>query len=98
MAHYWVYLNNEVSGPFEIEQLIRVRGFSRQTLVRVDDPSNKSTQWISPAEIPELAHIFKAADDRCVNSCSRASEGRSQSPAASDAEAGGSCSAGPRSP
>jgi hypothetical protein len=63
MARYWVYLNNEVAGPYGVEQLIRLRGFSRQTLVCVDDASGKPTQWISPAEIPELSHIFKAADE-----------------------------------
>jgi hypothetical protein len=61
MAQYWVYLNNEVAGPFGVEQLIRLRGFSRQTMVCVDDASGKPTHWISVAEIPELAHIFKAA-------------------------------------
>ena len=63
MARYWVYLNNEVAGPFGVEQLIRLRNFSRQTMVCVDDASGKPSQWISPAEIPELAHIFKAADE-----------------------------------
>jgi len=63
MAQYWVYLNNEVAGPYAVEQLIRLRGFSRQTLVCVDDSSGQPTHWISPAEIPELSHIFKAADE-----------------------------------
>jgi hypothetical protein len=64
MARYWVYLDDKVSGPYGVEQLIRLRGFSRQTQVCVDDSSGKPTQWISPAEIPELAHIFKAVDER----------------------------------
>jgi len=63
MARYWIYLNDEVAGPYGVEQLIRLRGFSRQTQVCVDDSSGKPTQWISPAEIPELAHIFKAVDE-----------------------------------
>src|SRR5690349_13379750 len=62
MAKYWVYLNDQVVGPFTIEQLIRQRGFSRQTQICVDDNSGHPSQWTSPAEIPELAHIFKAAD------------------------------------
>jgi hypothetical protein len=32
-------------------------------MVRVDDASGKAAPWISPAEIPELAHIFKAVDE-----------------------------------
>lgn len=63
MASYWVYLNEEVKGPFGVDQLIRLRGFSRQTLVCIDEPGGKAKNWISPAEIPELAHIFKAADE-----------------------------------
>ena len=63
MAQYWVYLNDQVAGPYSVEQLIRTRGFSRQTLVCVDDHSGKPGSWISPADIPELAHIFKAVDE-----------------------------------
>jgi hypothetical protein len=63
MARYWIYLNDAVAGPYGIDQLIRVRGFSRQTLVCVDDGSTTPKNWISPAEIPELAHIFKAVEE-----------------------------------
>jgi hypothetical protein len=64
MARYWVYLDDKVAGPYRVEQLIRIRGFSRQTQVCVEDASGKPRQWISPAEIPELAHIFKAVDEQ----------------------------------
>src|SRR5207302_10568314 len=63
MARYWVYLNDEVTGPFGIDQLIRLRGFSRQTQVCIEDSSGKPKNWITPADIPELAHIFKAVDE-----------------------------------
>ncbi|MFA5974814.1 MAG: hypothetical protein WC859_01440 [Elusimicrobiota bacterium] len=63
MARYWVYLNDHVVGPFDVEQLIRLRGFSRQTQVCIDDHSGKPGTWISSFEIPELAHIFKAAGE-----------------------------------
>src|SRR5258708_7586800 len=63
VARYWVYLNEAVAGPYGIDQLIRLRGFSRQTLVCVDEMDGKPKVWISPAEIPELAHIFKAVDE-----------------------------------
>ncbi len=64
MARYWVYLNDEVSGPYGVDQLIRLRGFSRQTQVCVDEAGGTPKNWISPAEIPELAHIFKAVDEQ----------------------------------
>jgi hypothetical protein len=63
MARYWVYLNDEVTGPYGVDQLIRLRGFSRQTQVCIEDFSGKPKNWISPADIPELAHIFKAVDE-----------------------------------
>jgi hypothetical protein len=66
VARYWVYINEGVAGPYALEQLIRLRGFSRQTQVCIDDASGKPTTWISPADIPELVHIFKAADDQHV--------------------------------
>jgi hypothetical protein len=67
VARYWVYLNDEVTGPYGIDQLIRIRGFSRQTLVCLEEASGKPKNWISPAEIPELAHIFKAAEERLAD-------------------------------
>ncbi len=82
MARYWVYLNDVVSGPFALEQLIRQRGFSRQTLICVDDASGKPTHWISPAEIPELAHIFKAVDEQNAVSPAPAPAKMSPRPAA----------------
>ncbi len=63
MARYWVYLNDEVAGPYGVDQLIRLRGFSRQTQVCIDEAGEKPKNWISPAEIPELSHIFKAVDE-----------------------------------
>ena len=62
MARYWVFLDNRVSGPFEVDQLIRLRGFSRKTMVCIEDDSSAPQAWISPAEIPELAKIFRDAD------------------------------------
>jgi hypothetical protein len=63
MPRYWVYLNGQVQGPYEIEKLIRVPGFSRQTQVSVDDMSGTAGKWISPADIPELARIFQKVDE-----------------------------------
>jgi hypothetical protein len=61
MAKYWIYVNNQVLGPYELEQLIRVPGFSRQSMVSRDDGG--AGQWISPAEIPELARIFQKVEE-----------------------------------
>src|SRR5437773_3612623 len=63
MSRYWAYINSQVQGPYELEQLIRLPGFSRQTLVSVDDYSGSVGKWISPAAIPELARIFQKVDE-----------------------------------
>src|SRR5437764_15486586 len=63
MARYWAYIGQEVKGPYELEQLIRLPGFSRQTMVSLDDYSGSVGRWISPAEIPELARIFQKVDE-----------------------------------
>jgi hypothetical protein len=63
MAKYWIYINDQVLGPYSIEQLIRVPGFSRQTMVSVDGHSGATGKWISPAEIPELAKIFQKVEE-----------------------------------
>ena len=62
MAIYWVYLNDQVKGPYEVDELIRLTGFSRQTMVSIDDNSGGAGQWISPASIPDLARIFQKVD------------------------------------
>jgi hypothetical protein len=61
MAKYWIYINEQVLGPYELEQLIRVPGFSRQTMVSRADGG--APRWISPAEIPELARIFQKVEE-----------------------------------
>ncbi len=82
MARYWVYLNDAVAGPYGIDQLIRLRGFSRQTLVCVDELDGKPKVWISPAEIPELAHIFKAVDEHQAEPSISAPKPAAKSPSA----------------
>ncbi|OGR90878.1 MAG: hypothetical protein A2992_03235 [Elusimicrobia bacterium RIFCSPLOWO2_01_FULL_59_12] len=63
MAKYWVYLNDQVNGPYELDELIRLPGFSRRTMVSIDDHSGAAGRWIGPAEIPELARIFQKVDE-----------------------------------
>lgn len=62
MSRYWIRIDDAMGGPYTVDQLIRVRGFSRQARVSPDEGGQPS-QWISPAEIPELAHIFKAVEE-----------------------------------
>jgi len=63
MSRYWIYLNNEVAGPFEVDQLIRKRGFAREARVCLEQPDGGTGEWMSASEIPELSRIFRAADE-----------------------------------
>ena len=63
MAKYWVYIEGQVQGPYTVDQLIKLRGFSRQTMVCAEGSTpGEKTEWISPAQIPQLANLFRAAD------------------------------------
>lgn len=61
-SRYWLYLHNEVAGPFEVHELIRQRGFSREARVCREDAGHASNDWMSVADIPELMRIFRAAE------------------------------------
>lgn len=63
MNRYWIYLKNEVAGPFEVDRLIRQRGFAREARVCLEQPDGRTGEWMSASEIPELARIFRAADE-----------------------------------
>jgi len=63
VSKYWVYLDDKVSGPYTVDQMIRLRGFSKQTRICEEDGSGNPQKWISPADLPELSHIFKAVHD-----------------------------------
>jgi len=64
MSKYWVYIDDKVAGPYTVDQLIRLRGFSRQARICAQEGNEEGPQrWTSPADIPELSHIFKAVDE-----------------------------------
>lgn len=52
---YWIYLNNEKSGPYSAEQLI-IKAIPPTTLVWCDGMPS----WMPAGEIPELAPIYYA--------------------------------------
>jgi hypothetical protein len=63
MSKYWVYIDDKVAGPYTVDQLIRLRGFSRQARICSQEGDEGPQSWTSPANIPELSHIFKAVDE-----------------------------------
>ncbi len=58
-----MFINEEVKGPFAVDQLIRQRGFSRETRVCRETENGETGDWVSPADIPELAKVFRAVDE-----------------------------------
>lgn len=58
---YWAYINNEIKGPFEPDELIKIEGFSPSTLVCPQSSVEEETkEWKEAREIPELA-IFTSS-------------------------------------
>lgn len=58
---YWAYINNEIKGPFEPDELIKIDGFSPSTLVCPQSSVEEETkEWKEAREIPELA-VFSSS-------------------------------------
>lgn len=56
---YWAYINNEIKGPFETEELIKVDGFSPSTLVCPQSSVEEETKdWKEARELPEIAVLI----------------------------------------
>ncbi|MEF3280305.1 MAG: hypothetical protein K6357_04995 [Elusimicrobiota bacterium] len=56
---YWVYINEEIKGPFEIKELEKLEGFNNSTLVCPQTTSEEDTkEWKEAASFPELAAIL----------------------------------------
>ncbi|MBI4386456.1 MAG: hypothetical protein HY551_03665 [Elusimicrobia bacterium] len=57
---YWLFQNNQVTGPFEQEQLLKTAGFSGESLVCPE--GRKGTEmgdWKRAGTVPELAEAFR---------------------------------------
>lgn len=56
---YWVYINNEIKGPFEKEELIKLEGFSNSTLICPQSGVDEDTkEWKEAVEFPEIAALI----------------------------------------
>lgn len=52
---YWAYINNEIKGPFEKEELLKIEGFNNSTLVCPQSPVEEETkEWKEASNFPEL--------------------------------------------
>lgn len=52
---YWAYINNEIKGPFEKDELLKLEGFNNSTLVCPQSPIEEDTkEWKEASNFPEL--------------------------------------------
>lgn len=52
---YWVYINNEIKGPFEKDELLKLEGFNASTLICPQSPVGEETkEWKEASNFPEL--------------------------------------------
>ncbi len=55
---YWVYINDEVNGPYEEDKLVTLEGFSKETLICSEDTaSNGGQDWVKASSIFEFDEI-----------------------------------------
>ncbi len=75
---YWVYIDNEIKGPFEKEELLKLPGFNSSTLICPQSPVEEETkEWKEAGSFPE----FFLSDDSSSASQSQ-TEQRSDMPEA----------------
>ncbi len=56
---YWAYVNNEIKGPFEPQELVKLDGFSKETLICPQSSVEEETkEWKEAGEIPEVALLI----------------------------------------
>jgi hypothetical protein len=57
---YWAYINNEIKGPFEKEELVKVEGFNKDTLICPQSPVDEETkEWKEAFQFPEVFQLLE---------------------------------------
>ncbi|MBI4656575.1 MAG: hypothetical protein HY746_07505 [Elusimicrobia bacterium] len=58
---YWVYVNNEITGPYDKEKLFELSDFGPSTLVCPQTPVGEKTEdWKEAINFPEIAAAFNS--------------------------------------
>lgn len=53
---YWAYINDEIKGPLEKEEIIKLEGFNASTLICPQSPLEEETkEWKEASSFPEFA-------------------------------------------
>lgn len=62
---YWAYINNEVLGPYEKEELIKLDQFTNSTLLCPQSPVGEKTEdWKEAASFPEISALISNTSAR----------------------------------
>jgi hypothetical protein len=57
---YWAYINNEIKGPFEKEELVKIEGFNKDTLICPQSPVDEETkEWKEAFQFPEIFQLLE---------------------------------------
>jgi hypothetical protein len=57
---YWAYINNEIKGPFEKEELVKIEGFNKDTLICPQSPVDEETkEWKEAFQFPEVFQLLE---------------------------------------
>ncbi len=64
---YWAYINNEVQGPYEKEELLKLPQFGNSTLLCPQSPVGEKTQdWKEAASFPEISAMISEVSARRI--------------------------------
>ncbi|GAB4029395.1 MAG: hypothetical protein Fur0012_03700 [Elusimicrobiota bacterium] len=64
---YWAYINNEILGPYEKEELIKLPQFTNSTLLCPQTPvGEKTEEWKEAASFPEISAMISNTSARSM--------------------------------
>ncbi|NLI10426.1 MAG: hypothetical protein GX447_06720 [Elusimicrobia bacterium] len=65
---YWAYINNEIMGPYEKEELIKLPQFTNSTLLCPQSPvGEKTEEWKEAASFPEISALISNTSARSMS-------------------------------
>ncbi len=65
---YWAYINNEILGPYEKEELIKLPQFTNSTLLCPQSPVGEKTEdWKEAASFPEISALISNTSARSMS-------------------------------
>lgn len=60
MMRYWIYLDGEIPGQFEVEELVQLPGFTEKALVCPADGDLSARRWQPAGTVADIAQILSS--------------------------------------